>query len=71
MEKNLRQSINQKWMEAGVTLKDPDTTYIEESVTIGKDTVIGPNTQLCGKTVIGAPLPHRRQCVSHRRRDWG
>ena len=54
MEKNLRQSINQKWMQAGVTLKDPDTTYIEEDVTIGKDTVIGPNTQLCGKTVIGA-----------------
>lgn len=54
MEKKLRQSINQKWMQAGVTLKDPDTTYIEESVTIGKDTVIGPNTQLCGKTVIGA-----------------
>lgn len=54
MEKNLRQSINKKWMLAGVTLKDPDTTYIEEGVTIGKDTVIGPNTQLCGKTAIGA-----------------
>lgn len=54
MENHLRQSINQKWMQAGVTLKDPDTTYIEESVTIGEDTVIGPNTQLCGKTVIGA-----------------
>ena len=54
MEKNLRQSINQKWMQAGVTLKDPDTTYIEETVTIGQDTVIGPNTQLCGKTAIGA-----------------
>ena len=54
MEKNLRQNINQKWMQAGVTLKDPDTTYIDESVTIGKDTVIGPNTQLCGKTAIGS-----------------
>lgn len=53
MEKNLRQRINQKWMLAGVTLKDPDTTYIDESVTIGKDTVIGPNTQLRGRTVIG------------------
>jgi len=53
MEKNLRQSINKKWMSAGVTFKDPNTTYIEESVTIGKDTVIGPNTQLCGKTTIG------------------
>ena len=54
MEKNLRQSINQKWMQAGVTLKDPDTTYIDETVTIGQDTVIGPNTQLYGKTAIGA-----------------
>jgi bifunctional UDP-N-acetylglucosamine pyrophosphorylase/glucosamine-1-phosphate N-acetyltransferase len=53
MEKNLRQSINKKWMLAGVTLKDPDTTYIEDGVTIGKDTVIGPNTQLRGKTVVG------------------
>lgn len=53
MEKSLRERINRKWMLAGVTLKDPDTTYIDESVTIGKDTVIGPNTQLRGKTVIG------------------
>ena len=54
MEKILRQNINQKWMQAGVTLKDPDTTYIEEGVVIGKDTVIGPNTQLCGTTAVGA-----------------
>jgi bifunctional UDP-N-acetylglucosamine pyrophosphorylase/glucosamine-1-phosphate N-acetyltransferase len=54
MEKNLRQRNNQKWLLAGVTLKDPDTTYIDEDVIIGKDTVIGPNTQLCGKTIIGA-----------------
>lgn len=54
MEKHLRESINKKWLLAGVTLKDPDTTYIDESVTIGKDTVIGPNTQLRGSTVIGA-----------------
>jgi bifunctional UDP-N-acetylglucosamine pyrophosphorylase/glucosamine-1-phosphate N-acetyltransferase len=53
MEKNVRQTINQKWMLTGVTLKDPDTTYIDDGVTIGRDTVIGPNTQLRGKTVIG------------------
>jgi bifunctional UDP-N-acetylglucosamine pyrophosphorylase/glucosamine-1-phosphate N-acetyltransferase len=53
MEKNLRERINQKWMLAGVTLKDPDTTYIDEGVTIGKDSVIGPNTQLRGRTAIG------------------
>lgn len=53
MEKTLRQKINQQWMLAGVTLLDPDTTYIEEGVTIGKDTVVGPNTHLKGKTAIG------------------
>ena len=53
MEKNLRDKTNQKWMLAGVTLEDPDTTYIDETVTIGQDTVIGPNTHLKGKTVIG------------------
>ncbi|MGH7797005.1 MAG: bifunctional UDP-N-acetylglucosamine diphosphorylase/glucosamine-1-phosphate N-acetyltransferase GlmU [Candidatus Binatia bacterium] len=53
MEKTLRESINKKWLLAGVTLKDPEATYIDEEVSIGKDTVIGPNTQLRGKTVIG------------------
>ena len=53
MEKSLQERINRKWMAAGVTLKDPLTAYIEENVTIGKDSVIGPNTHLCGVTVIG------------------
>jgi bifunctional UDP-N-acetylglucosamine pyrophosphorylase/glucosamine-1-phosphate N-acetyltransferase len=53
MEKSLQEEINRKWMAQGVTLKDPATTYIEEGATIGKDTVIGPNTHLCGTTVIG------------------
>ncbi len=53
MEKTLQQEINRKWLASGVTLKDPQTTYIEDGVTIGKDTVIGPNTHLRGRTVIG------------------
>jgi bifunctional UDP-N-acetylglucosamine pyrophosphorylase/glucosamine-1-phosphate N-acetyltransferase len=53
MEKTLQEKINRQWMAAGVTLKDPETTYIEEGVTIGKDTVIGPNTHLLGRTTIG------------------
>ena len=53
MEKSLQERINRKWMDAGVTLKDPLTTYIEEEVVIGKDSVIGPNTHLKGTTVIG------------------
>jgi len=49
----LRQRINLGWMLAGVTLIDPDTTYIEPGVTIGRDTVIWPNTYLHGQTVVG------------------
>ncbi len=53
MEKARQIQLRQQWMAAGVTLEDPDTVYIEEDVTIGQDTVIGPNTQLRGKTTIG------------------
>ena len=49
----LRQRINRAWMEAGVTLIDPNSTYIEPDVEIGTDTVIWPNTFLQGQTRIG------------------
>jgi len=49
----LRQLINQEWMDAGVSMIDPHTTYIEPGVTIGQDTTIWPNTYLQGKTTIG------------------
>lgn len=53
-EAALRKRINQYWLTEGVTLIDPATTYIEASVTIGRDTVIWPNTHLQGQTTIGA-----------------
>lgn len=50
----LRQRINRQWMLAGVTLVDPQTTYLEPGVTIGRDTTIWPNTYLQGSnTSIG------------------
>jgi bifunctional UDP-N-acetylglucosamine pyrophosphorylase/glucosamine-1-phosphate N-acetyltransferase len=52
-ERALRRRINEGWMLAGVTLTDPRTTLIEPDVTIGRDTVIHPNTHLRGQTVIG------------------
>jgi bifunctional UDP-N-acetylglucosamine pyrophosphorylase/glucosamine-1-phosphate N-acetyltransferase len=54
MEKTRQAQLRSHWMAAGVTLEDPDTVYIDEEVTIGQDTVIGPNTHLKGKTIIGA-----------------
>ena len=52
-ERVLRQRINERWMLAGVTLVDPATVYIEPGVTIGRDTVVWPNTHLRGQTTIG------------------
>jgi bifunctional UDP-N-acetylglucosamine pyrophosphorylase / glucosamine-1-phosphate N-acetyltransferase len=42
---------------AGVTIVDPATTWIDVDVTIGRDTVVHPGTQLLGRTRIGG------QCV--------
>lgn len=49
----MSQRINQAWMLAGVSMIDPATTHIEPEVTIGRDTIIWPNTYLQGKTSIG------------------
>lgn len=49
----LRRRINEKWMLAGVTLIDPATTYIDEGVEIGPDTVIHPGVSLWGASRIG------------------
>jgi bifunctional UDP-N-acetylglucosamine pyrophosphorylase/glucosamine-1-phosphate N-acetyltransferase len=52
-EAALRARINRQHMLNGVTMTDPASTYIEPGVTIGRDTVILPNTHIQGKTVIG------------------
>ncbi len=49
----MRERINEKHMLNGVTLIDPQTTYIEMDVRIGRDTVIEPGVYLKGNTVIG------------------
>lgn len=53
VETLMRRRIAEKWMLAGVTLINPEQTYIETGVEIGKDTVLWPGTYLRGKTVIG------------------
>ena len=51
--KILRERKNTSLMEEGVILIDPASTYIEETVKIGRDTVIYPTVMLQGNTVIG------------------
>ncbi len=49
----IRRRILERHMEAGVTIADPSTTYIEEGVTIGSDTVILPFTVIHSGVTIG------------------
>ena len=49
----MQQRINRKWMLAGVSIVNPNATYIEPGITIGRDTVIWPNTYLQGETQVG------------------
>ena len=49
----MRQRILDKLMDAGVTIMDPASTFIEASVKIGRDTIIYPYTWLEGSTEIG------------------
>lgn len=52
--KELNRRITEKWMREGVTIVDPDTTWIDADVAIGRDATILPGTQLLGATTIGA-----------------
>ena len=51
--KTMRKRINTKLMLEGVSMEDPDTTYISPEVKIGKDTVIFPNTTITGNCDLG------------------
>lgn len=52
-EKLLRLRKNTELMREGVTIIDPESTYIDQDVQVGKDTVIYPNCHLRGVTKIG------------------
>lgn len=52
--KVMQARINKQHMQAGVTLIDPATTYIDADVAIGPDTIIEPGVYLKGHTKIGA-----------------
>src|SRR5688572_8404028 len=49
----VRQKKNEELMAAGVTIEDPATTYIDDDVLVGADTVIHPGVHLEGRTQIG------------------
>lgn len=52
-ENVMQKRIHEKLMLSGVTIINPDNTYIEEDVVIGSDTIIYPGVSLEGTTHIG------------------
>ena len=52
-ERVLRARIAEAHMRDGVTIVDPDSTFIDAAVTIGQDARIEPWTTLTGDTAIG------------------
>ena len=49
----MKHRILDRLMDSGVTVVDPDNTYIDARATIGKDTIVHPFTYISGKVIIG------------------
>src|SRR5215218_4917289 len=52
-EAELRRRTNESLLRAGVTMLDPSNTYVDTTVTIGRDVTLFPGTILQGDTTIG------------------
>ncbi|MGM0501099.1 MAG: bifunctional UDP-N-acetylglucosamine diphosphorylase/glucosamine-1-phosphate N-acetyltransferase GlmU [Bacillota bacterium] len=55
-EKTLRRRTCEQHMAAGVTIIDPDNTYIDSTVEIGQDTIIYPGVFLEGESKIASDV---------------
>ena len=49
----IRRRTNRRWMSEGVTMIDPDTVFIGNEVSIGRDVTLYPNVRIEGRTKIG------------------
>ena len=52
LEASLRARVADRWLRAGVSMDDPTSTRIEESVTLGRDVVLGAGVELRGACVV-------------------
>ena len=53
VSRKIYQGVAEQHMREGVTIIDPDTTYLDWDVSVGVDTVIWPGVVITGPTVIG------------------
>lgn len=53
-EAELRDRINERWMRRGVTMWDPERTYVDSSVSLAPDVVLSPGVVLQGACTVAA-----------------
>ena len=51
-EAELRDRTNERWMRRGVTMLDPERTYIDTGVRLSPDVTLFPGTMLQGETTV-------------------
>jgi bifunctional UDP-N-acetylglucosamine pyrophosphorylase/glucosamine-1-phosphate N-acetyltransferase len=61
--KRMQARINAAHLKAGVTMLSPETTFIDEGVEIGADSVLGPNVTLCAGSRLGREVKVGQGCV--------
>jgi bifunctional UDP-N-acetylglucosamine pyrophosphorylase/glucosamine-1-phosphate N-acetyltransferase len=52
--RELNRRLTTRWMSEGVTIVDPETTWIDSAVVLAPDVTLHPGTQLLGATVVEA-----------------
>jgi bifunctional UDP-N-acetylglucosamine pyrophosphorylase/glucosamine-1-phosphate N-acetyltransferase len=52
-EAELRARTNHRWLLAGVTMLDPDRTYVDVTVELSPDVTLFPGAMLQGRTIVG------------------
>jgi bifunctional UDP-N-acetylglucosamine pyrophosphorylase/glucosamine-1-phosphate N-acetyltransferase len=57
-----RRRILDRLMEAGVTVIDPGATYVEDTVTIGADTILYPHVLIEGASAVGSECVVQAGC---------
>ncbi len=67
VEAELRRRVNVGWLTRGVTMVDPDSTYLDVTVEVASDVCIYPGTLLQGRTTVAGgaelgPNTHLADC---------
>ena len=63
VEAILRRRKAETLMRDGVTIVSPEATYIDDAVTVGRDSVIDPGVSLLGETRVGRDCLIRPHCT--------